>query len=248
MKKSMFATAVVAAVGLAATANANWFNIQAASVVGTSLTTPTGTYTSGNPSGAFNITASTVAQAGASGVSFTGSASNAYVLSQANANAIVTAIGLTGNGSLAYFGFDTNGSTPAYFGIAFIGHGGTVDWTMGNAHLASLGVYSSFASQFGGNTWETAGAGIATTAGVNYVAIFAGVAAGSQMGGGQVSDTGINVNYLSYSSGWSAVGTATGASSSSLNYATYQVPVPAPVLLAGAGLLGAAAVRRRFAK
>ena len=248
MKKSMFATAVVAAVGLAATANANWFQIQSASVVGTSLTTPTGTYTSGNSSGTFNITASNVAQAGASGVSFTGTSGNAYVLSQANANAIVTAIGLTGNGSLAYFGFDSNGATPAYFGIAFIGHGGTVDWTMGNANIASLGVYSSFASQFGGNTWETAGAGIATTAGVNYVAIFAGVSAGTQMGGGQVSDSSINVNYLTYSGGWSAVATATGATSSSLNYATYQVPVPAPVLLAGAGLLGAAAVRRRFAK
>jgi len=248
MKKSMIA-AVVAATAFAATANAGWFTIQGASTTGATLTTPTGTYTSGNPSANFNITGlGSIANAGATGVTY-GGALGVGTMTQAEADNIVGQLGITGNGTLAYFGFEGSATGPGYFGIAFIGNGATVDFTMANANTASLGVSSSFGGAFGGNTFETAGAGIATTVGVNYVVTFGGTTVGSQMGAGTVSDSGLNVRYLSWNgSSWATVGSANGATSSSLNVATYSVPVPAPALLAGAGLVGAAALRRRMAK
>ena len=57
------------------------------------------------------------------------------------------------------------------------------------------------------------------------------------------------ISYLNWGgSGYSEVASAGTATSSGLNTALYAVPVPAPALLAGAGLVGAAALRRRMAK
>jgi hypothetical protein len=251
MKKTMIATAVVATAGFATSASAGYFVIQSASVTGSSLTTPTGTYTSGNASTAFNLSlnGASAATAGAGGIAFTGTAGNAYSMTQSNANAVVTALGLTGNGTLGYFGFEASANGPGYFGVAFIGNGNTIDFTFGNAMNATLGVYSNYGATFAGNTWETAGAGVATVSGTNYVAIFAGLTSGNLLGAGTVSDTSFNVRYLDYNgASWATVASADGVSSSSLNVATYAVPVPAPALLAGAGLIGAAALRRRMAK
>jgi len=249
MKKSMIATAVVATAGLAASANAGYFTIQSAAVIGSSLTTPTGVYTSGNSSTAFNLDLNGASATDAGAASYTGTANSSYAITDTAANTIASSIGLSGNGTMAYFGYEDGLSGPGYFGVAFIGNGSTVDFTMNNAHQAQAGVHTNIGGVFGGNTWETAGAGISTTAGQAYVAIFANMAVGNQMGAGSVGDSSFNVRYLDFDgSSWSTVASANGVSSSSLNFATYNVPVPAPALLAGAGLVGAAALRRRMAK
>jgi len=251
MKKSMIATAVVATAGLAASANAGYFTIQSAAVSGqsaTNLTTPTGSYSPGNSSAAFNLELNGASASDAGAASYTGTAGTVYTsLTNTNATSIASAIGLSGNGTMAYFGYEDGAAGPGYFGIAFIGNGSTIDFNMGQANFALAGVHTNLTgSQFVGNTWIDS---VSTTAGQAYVAIFANTQVGSQMGAGSVSDTSFNVRYLDFDgTSWNTVGSANSVASSSLNFATYNVPVPAPALLAGAGLVGAAALRRRMAK
>jgi hypothetical protein len=58
-----------------------------------------------------------------------------------------------------------------------------------------------------------------------------------------------SIDYLNFDgSNYVSLAGASGATASGLNIATYSIPVPAPALLAGAGLVGAAALRRRMAK
>jgi len=259
MKKSMIA-AVVAATAFAATANAGYFTIASATVGGTSLTTPTGTYAATQASANFNVTASNITQAGATGVGFgAGTALNTTLLTAGQTSSIATAIGAV-QGELRYFGFDSGGGAPAYFGFAYVATGGeNFSWSFAGASAANAanGVFASADTGYSNgsglsNGWlGTAFVGNLSglTAGQTIIAIFAGMGVGDVIGGANVSDTTMNVRYLSYTSGaWNVVASADGASSSNLNFATYQVPVPAPVLLAGAGLVGAAALRRRMAK
>jgi len=246
MKKSMIATAVVATAGLAASASAGFFSIRDASVSGasaTALSTPTGT-------GTFNLELNGASATDAGAGSYTGVANNVYTgISNTDANSIASAIGLAamGNGTLAYFGYEDGLAGPGYFGMAFIGNGSTVDFNMGQANYALAGVHTNMiGSSFVGNTWIDS---FSTTAGQAYVAIFANTQLATEMGGASVSDTSFNVRYLDFDgTSWNTVGSANTVASSSLNYATYNVPVPAPALLAGAGLVGAAALRRRMAK
>jgi len=262
MRKSALAMAAAAAMGVMGSANAGWFMIQSATVGGTSLTTPTGTYTSGNASATFNVSAGTIAQAGATGVAFgSGAAVTTTILTSTQTSSIATAVGAAA-GELRYFGFDTGGTAPGYFGFIYQAVGGeSFSWNFSGADAANAanGVFASADIGYTGGTGMAQGwVGNAfvgsigsATAGQIYLAIFAGMGAGDVIGGANVSDTsnGMNVRYLSYSgSAWNVVGSANGASSSNLNFATYQVPVPAPALLAGAGLVGAAALRRRMAK
>ncbi|MGA1516495.1 MAG: hypothetical protein ACO396_01855, partial [Phycisphaerales bacterium] len=58
-----------------------------------------------------------------------------------------------------------------------------------------------------------------------------------------------NVKFLSYNgSAWTVDRTSSYASNGSLEFNFQVLPVPAPALLAGAGLLGATVVRRRMKK
>jgi len=261
MRKSVLATAAVAAMGAAGAANAGWFNIQSATAVGTTLTTPTGTYTSGNASAAFTVSAGTVASAGAGSVAFgSGSALTTSVLSAGDTTAIATAVGAA-NGELRYFGFDTGGGAPAYFGFVYQSNaaGEQFSWNFANASAANVaqGVFASADLGYGGgsgvsNGWSGNaffGSVVSSGGGQVFMGIFAGMQASDFIGGANVTDTAMNVRYLSFSGGsWNVVASANGATSSNLNIATYQIPVPAPVLLAGAGLVGAAALRRRMVK
>jgi len=242
MKKSMIAAAVVAT-AFAASANAGYF------VIANSAYTPTG----GTPQSLSvpDLDAGTMAAGG--GLTYTGSAGGTVSLSNTDANTIATAVGngnianLT-NGTIYYFGFEASASGPGYFGFLFMGNGADIDFTVANAHRATLGVHSNMGtSGFLGNTYG--GDQNTTTAGQAYVAIFAGLGVNQVLGGSTVSDTNFNVSYLSFDgSNWNSVASATNVESSTLNTAMYAVPVPAPALLAGAGLIGAAAVRRRMAK
>ena len=261
MRKSVLAMAAVAAMGTAGAANADFFTISSATVVGSTLTTPAGSYNSTQASANFTVNAGDIADAGASGVTFgLGAALTTTVLDASDTTAIATAVGATA-GQLRYFGFDTGGSAPAYFGFVYVTTG-TEDftWSFANASAANVanGVFAStdlgVSGTGGGGGWLSStfqGTRSSAGAGEVYLAIFAGMQVDDFVGGSNVSDTSMNVRYLSFNSGtssWDIVGFAEGASSSNLNVATYSIPVPAPVLLAGAGLIGAAALRRRMVK
>lgn len=261
MRKSVLGIAAVAAMGLAGAANAGWFTIQTATTVGATLTTPTGSYTSGNASAAFNLGAGTVADAGATGVSFgSGTALTTSVLGAGDTSAIAAAVGATA-GQLTYFGFDTGGGAPAFFGFIYqtAGAGEQFSWNFSNASSANVanGVFASADLGYTGGTgvgngWSGNsffGSVTSTGAGEIYLGIFAGMQADDFIGGANVSDTTFDVRYLSHDgTNWTVAASANGATSSNLNVATYNIPVPAPVLLAGAGLIGAAALRRRMVK
>ena len=253
MRKSVLAMAAVAAMGAAGAANANFFTISSASVSGSNLNfTGGGSVNSGQSAADFRINTGDIADADAGDIDFTtGGVRTVNSISQTNADDIVTALGISGSGTVAYFGFDTGGGAPAFFGIAIIGNGSSMDTQMGNAHRASLGVYTNAGGSFSnsglGDTYRNLD--VVHDDGENYVYIFAGMSVGTEIGGGTISDSSFNVRYLSFDgSVWGVFASADGVSSSSLNYATYSIPVPAPMLLAGAGLIGAAALRRRMVK
>ena len=255
MKKSMIAAAVVAT-AFAATANAGWFQIRDAS------------YNSGGSStvlGDFQMNAGSLSgvlsSAGVTNVT-TGSASNIYNLNQTAVDDIVAAVGggfsPAGNARLTYFGMEASASGPGYFGFLFQNNTTARDLSvvMASANLAAGGVYTNFDTQSfgfsgGGTTFQTLFGGPSPQLAANgvYVAIFAGMPVGTELGAGTTSDNNFDLRYLEFDgSNWATIQSGSNVNSSSLNYATYAIPVPAPALLAGAGLVGAAALRRRMAK
>jgi len=250
MKKSMIAAAVVAT-AFAASANAGYFAISG------SQYTPFGGSATNLP--VSDLNAGSFSDAGLPGFDFTNGGSagarDRESLTNTEANNIASALangGSLSNGTLYYFGFEGSANGPGYFGFLFMGNGADVNWSVANANLAQNGVWSNmgitaFSGGGSGNTYTADQ--FTTTAGQAYVSIFANLAIGDVLGGATASDTNFNVSYLNFDgSNWTSVASASGISSSTLNTAMYNVPVPAPALLAGAGLVGAAALRRRMAK
>jgi hypothetical protein len=249
MKKSMIAAAVVAT-AFAASANAGWFVISSASASGSTTGTLPGAGAAMTPG-----SAGTLAQPGSNTLG---------ILNTTDYSNISTAIGL---GSLAtdtihYFGMENTGSGPAFFGFAFrasVGVGLNVNLNnqagapSGSGVLVgdgdgttSYGSYSTVSGQF------SSSAPVVVNSGDTLIVLFANLSAGSAVSGSISLDSGaasMGINYLSFNgSNYASIGGVTGATASQLNIATYAVPVPAPALLAGAGLVGAAALRRRMAK
>jgi len=250
MKKSMIAAAVVAT-AFAATANATFFSIIDAGTGGNGelgdFTLQTNTVANIMTGGGTDITA-----AGSGVRALDGTAVNDIV---AVVNGALGAVG--GTPRLTYFAMN-NGSSEGYFAVVFQNNGTARDWTVniGQASAASKGVFTNdvngfiagdaFNSLYGVgapfNTPQLAANGV-------YVAIFAGMGVGAQIGGSNLSDSSFDVHYLNFSAGnYGSFVSAAGAANSNINAATYSIPVPAPALLAGAGLVGAAALRRRMAK
>jgi len=250
MKKSMIAAAVVAT-AFAASANAGWFVISSASASGTTTGTLPG--------------AGAEMQAGSAGTLAQPGSNILSVIDATDFTNIGTAIGL---GSLAtntihYFGMENSGSGPAFFGFAFKATGGSIGLNVnlnnqagapsgsgvlvGNGDgTTSYGSYSTVSGQF------SSSAPVVVNSGDTLIVLFANLSAGSAVSGSISLDSGaasMGINYLSFNgSNYASIGGVTGATASQLNIATYAVPVPAPALLAGAGLVGAAALRRRMAK
>jgi len=250
MKKSMLAATVVAT-AFAASANAGWFTISSASSNGT---------------GTLPTTGSTLAVA-TTAISQPGTDTN-VLMSQADAASVFSAIG---GGSLAsdtihYFGMETTAGGPGFFGFLF---------KASQTISLNVNLFNNFGSSAGSGVltavstdnfgtiagqWGTYASGqfsstspITINAGEEVFAIFGNLAAGAEVSGSISRNAGnlanFGVNYLSFNgSNYVSAGSATGATASNLNIAAYAVPVPAPALLAGAGLVGAAALRRRMAK
>ena len=250
MKKSMIAAAVVAT-AFAASANAGWFSISNATSNGTG-TLPT----SGSVLDVANTT-----------ISQPGSDINNQ-MTQADAAAVFSLIGGSGLASdtIHYFGMESSAGGPGFFGFLFkatdqvslnVNLFNNFGSTPGSGVLTAVST-DNFASVAG--QWGTYAGGqfsstspLTINAGEEVFAIFANLAAGAEVSGSIARLSGnltnFGVNYLSYDgSNYVSAGSATGATGSNLNIAAYTIPVPAPALLAGAGLVGAAALRRRMAK
>jgi len=248
MKKSMIAATVVAT-AFAASANAGWFNIVNQTGNGTGTLPASGSQMDVN-----NISSAVITTPGTNTL---------QTLSSAQFSAIET---LIGGGSLAndtvhYFGMENAAAGPAYFGIYYKATAGislqiNLDSDYGNPD--GVGAYSAV---YDGSTYSAVGSyafgvfsstsPITLSAGETMIAVFAGLMPGSAISGSINASSGgtFGINYLTYNgSAYASMGSQTGASSSNLNIATYAIPVPAPALLAGAGLVGAAALRRRMVK
>ena len=243
MRKSMIATAVVATAGLAASANAGFFQVTSASIDGSAVA---------GGSMTLNAAANT-------GWVSSGVAESVTPMSGANTTTLTT-IGLTGalvNNTLTYFSFANSGL--GYFGVAFKNTSGSavsLDINFSRLNQASEGVdvtggtsSGTYNSGSGLGTWANAAMGVNN--GSTLLVVFGGLTVGNSppIQGVVNFNSATSVSYLSHSGGtsWSSVGSGSGLTSN-MQFAVYQVPVPAPVLLAGAGLVGAAALRRRMAK
>ena len=242
MKKSLIGLGVVAAMAVGGAANAGYFNIQG------------GQAPIGDDTFSGLIQTGTNASIGALDVSaLTGSGLNSAGISQVEANGVATAMGISANGTLAYFG--VKDGDKGYFGVMFIGNGSNFLLGINNASPPGKGVYSSsgvggFGSETlsgGTYTWNN---GAPTVNGQVYLWLFTELDHQASIGGnGNAFDSDLTVKYMTFSGGaWSSANTAgpAGISSSALNIATFIVPVPAPALLAGLGLAGALALRRRM--
>jgi len=250
MKKSMIAATVVAT-AFAATANAGWFTVSAASSNGT------GTL----PSNGATLDVGTTA------VSQPGSDTNVQ-MTAGDAGSIYSAIGglALASDTIHYFGMETSAGGPGFFGFLFkasqqislnVNLFNNFGSSAGSGVLTAVST-DDFATIAG--SWGTYSGGqfsstspITINAGEEVFAIFGNLAAGAEVSG-SIARTGGNlanfgVNYLSFDgTNYVSAGSATGATGSNLNIAAYTIPVPAPALLAGAGLVGAAALRRRMTK
>jgi len=243
MRKSMIATAVVATAGLAASANAGYFQVTGAAMDDVAIS-----------GGSFNLQAPANSGWAASGV-----AESVTPMSVGNIASLGT-IGLTGslaNNTFTYFSFNAGGL--GYFGAAFKNTSGAAvsfDVNFSRLNQASEGVdvagatsNGTYSSGSGLGTW--ANSTLTVNNGNTFLVVFGGLTVNNSppIQGVVNFQAATNVAYLNNTGGtnWSNAATANGLTSN-MQFAVYQVPVPAPVLLAGAGLVGAAALRRRMAK
>jgi len=245
--------AAVAAMGIVGSANAGWFVIENASVSGSAGgTTPAnGTIMNVANLGLPNSTGNTLQTLTAGpGGSF---------------DAITSSLGSLGNNTITYFGLENGAAGPGFFGFAFkavtwnytlninltsafgvpAGDGMFVGYSNdGGATVSAVGTYDGASYDYSLNP-------VFVGANFTLIVLFAGLYPDSAVSG-SISTVGggtFDVDYLSYESGsWASLGNATNTSFSNLNIATYAIPVPAPMLLAGVGLVGAAVLRRRMTK
>lgn len=176
-------------------------------------------------------------------------------LNQLHATNILSNLGVTlAVDTLTYFGW-VDSQSRAYMGVAFHNTKGGVfnatllgdNWAGGEQGLYSTNQIDLVDNMSLGN--------IAINSGRIFLMVMGGYPDGSP----QITlnfnspDDGFDVQYLSRVNGsaaWSvlASGTATANNGSGLNSATYVIPVPAPMMLAAAGLVGGIAIRRRIVR
>lgn len=251
MRKSALAVAATAALGFAGASNAGYFDI-----VGSSYNAGSGTQ---------NISVADLSAGDNTSIGLVADGNNTQKTMTATvAGNIVGNLGaaLTAD-TLTYFGYDTAGGAPAFFGFAFKATASftfsTLQYADDNVAFAPFtsGVYASTydgsstaaAGSYNSSTKQWSNSAVTVAAGETLLVMFAGLPVGGAIAGNAASATTFGINYLSWDgSNWVSNFSVGGAGSSALNVATYAVPVPAPVLLAGAGLVGAAALRRRMAK
>lgn len=243
MRKTLMAIGAVGAMALAGAANAWSWDISGATAGGSdpaggafTMRLPVNDYFSstftavGNPEGTAN-------------------------LNQLHATNILSNLGVgLAVDTLTYFGWvDSQGR--GYLGVAYLNaKGSTFDAFLAGNNWAGgeRGLYST-------NALGLVGDGSAGSISINSGRTFLMVMGGYPKNSPEVTlnfnsfSGDFGVQYLSQVNGsgaWSTVasGTATESEGSGMNTATYVIPVPAPVMLAGAGLIGGLAIRRRMAR
>jgi len=246
MKKSMIAAAVVAT-AFAATANAAYFQIAGASYNSGSGSTPL-------VPGSFNMVANSATDFTAN---TSGSANSTSAIS--NATDLGNLGGITAAAdTVTYFSYESGGL--GYFGVIIntsVQRTMTISMVFNAGDGASGGTKGVLTNEGIGSQTNSGGTFIDTNqvigVGKSYY-IFGGLSNGSAFNGSVSNGAGetgnFGIAYLNWNgSAWTTLTSlASGAKSSAISVASYSVPVPAPALLAGAGLVGAAALRRRMAK
>jgi len=259
MKKSMIG-AVVLTAAAAGTASASFFTIQP-------LSGPSWTVDAADINGGFDTTVFTASGNAHHDIANSGGLSGA----QTNFDALLgsSGAGLSNGVTLAadtlyYFGYTDSSTGLGYFGFTYTAGGAgqtlNVNWTGSNptggfySAEGTIGGTSSVTSTYGTyGTNQYSSTALPLGGNDTIYGVFAGMTATSTVQG-NISSTvnrAFNVAYLTWTgSNWavSGSGSASGTSNHFLAVSTYSVPVPAPALLAGAGLVGAAALRRRMAK
>lgn len=194
-----------------------------------------------------------------------GAAQTVQAMSATNI-AAVAALGLPlASNTLSYFGF-YQGSL-GYFGIAFKNDTGSAisfdaNFSRTNQALKGVQVAGNSAANNGnydgaGNLGNGTWSGLMTVAaGDTFYAVIGGFAGNFPMPlalSGVVDFGGVSrsVQYLSHDrfapGTYDVAGSGSGFTSN-MQFAVFNIPVPAPALLAAAGLVGAAAVRRRMSR
>jgi hypothetical protein len=241
MRKSVLAMAAVAAMGAAGAANAGYWTLSGMNYQnGGNITIGSGNSTMQN---------------GSYGGIAVGSAGT-FTNDSATTSAAMTALGVSlVDDTLTYFGFDQAATGPGSFGVALKATA-AITLTVSGGPAAGQGSNGVIASQAATGAPAFIGGGFlgefSVAAGDTLVIFFGGFAAGNGFTLDVTRSAGaanFGVSYLTYN-GTSFVqyASAAAATKSGLNTALYAIPVPAPVLLAGAGLIGAAALRRRMVK
>ena len=262
MKKSMIAAAVVATAAMAGAANASFFTI-------TPLSGPAFAVNAADIDGGFDASIFTGSGNShhdiANGGGAAGSQTNFDALFGASGAGLSNGLTLADD-TLYYFGYTDSSTGLGYFGFAYTagvsGQTLNVNWTGSNP----TGGFYSAEGTIGGTTSVTSTYGtygsnqysstaLSLGSGASLYGTFAGMTATSTVQGNIASTVGVNfaVRYLTWNgsaSAWadSGSGSANNTSNHFLAVSTYSIPVPAPALLAGAGLVGAAALRRRMTK
>jgi len=259
MKKSMIG-AVVLTAAAAGTASASFFTIQP-------LSGPSWTVDAADINGGFDTTVFTASGNAHHDIANSGGLSGA----QTNFDALLgsSGAGLSNGVTLAadtlyYFGYTDSSTGLGYFGFTYTAGGAgqtlNVNWTGSNptggfySAEGTIGGANSVTSTYGSyGSNQYSSTALSLGSGDSLYGVFAGMTATSTVQGNIASTVGTNFNvaYLTWTgSAWtvSGSGSTSGTSNHFLAVSTYSVPVPAPALLAGAGLVGAAALRRRMAK
>jgi hypothetical protein len=244
MKKSMIAAAVVAT-AFAASANAGYFQIAGASYNPGSTPLVPGNFAMETSSTDFSANT-------------TGTGPNSIA---ALAAADVTALGgiTAAANTITYFSY-ADSAGRGYFGIIIntsITRVLTVSMTYNAGDGAAGGTKGVLTNAPISGEYLNGGTFIDTnqtvTSGKTFY-VFGGLSTGSAFNGSVSNGTGetgnFGIAYLSWNgSSWTTMASlGSGATGSAISVASYAVPVPAPALLAGAGLIGAAAIRRRMSK
>jgi hypothetical protein len=245
MRKTLMGLGVIAAMAMAGSASAWTWSISGATAGGSS---PGG--------GTFDIRAQ-VNNYFASNFGPGGNPQGAANLNQLDASNILTNLGVTlASDTLTYFSF-VDAAGRGYMAAAYLNSKGSnfEAFVSGNNWLGgSQGLFST-------HSLAIVGGGSAGVVTIQSGRTFLMVMGGYESGAAQITmnfnsepnNGGFGVNYLSYNYGTSsygvlASGSATESQGSGMNVAVYTVPVPAPMMLAGLGIVGGIALRRRLAK
>lgn len=241
MRKSVLAVAAVAAMGTMGSANAAYWHITGANY-------NNGSNVNIGPVGGLTMNGQAYDSSGLGGSSST-------FTSNAATTTVLGGLSITlANDTLTYFGYDQPGSLGS-FGVAFKATS-AINFLFAGGPDASRGTQGVVATQATISGASLAGGGFtgdfAVAANTTLVVLFGGLNVGSGFSMNISRTAGaanFSIDYLNFDgSNYVSLAGASGATASGLNIATYSIPVPAPALLAGAGLVGAAALRRRMAK